>query len=224
MAVAFDAVTSSQDSFDTSLSWSHSCSGERRALLVAVAFDPSAGSVSSVTYGGDPLTFLAGVTNGTRRVEFWGMAKPKLGANTVAVSVSASMAKSGAAVSAAGVDQIVPFGTPVTASGSSNAPSLNLSAGTDDLVVDALAPGAADPTAGAGQTSRWNLTNSPRSAGSTEPGSASVTMSWSLSFSAAWALAAVAFLSVFSTPPVDAAFTDFPKPKLRALIKAAGRP
>ena len=56
MALAIDA-TSNSNSSSSPLTWSHTCAGAERLLVVSVALNPgSSGSVSGVTYNGAALT------------------------------------------------------------------------------------------------------------------------------------------------------------------------
>jgi len=127
------------------------------------------------------------------------MAGPDTGsAYTVAVTLASDAYLHAQAISATGVDQTTPFGTPNTATGSSSGPAtVDISAATDDLVVDGYS-GYPEPTVGAGQTSRVKdqITSDIWYGSSTEAGATTVTMSWTLSYSDAWTIGGVAFKKV----------------------------
>jgi hypothetical protein len=99
------------------------------------------------------------------------------------------------ACSFTGVDQVTPIGTANTATGNSTAPSVVISAATDDLVfAHTTIEHAGTLSVGAGQTSRYSFIGSSgfnKYAGSTEPGAASVTMSWSDTTGGPWAITGV---------------------------------
>jgi hypothetical protein len=106
----------------------HNSSGTNRCLYVAVATNPSTTTVSSVTYNGVALTFLAALTQGSMRIEFWRMVNPPVGLYNLFVGLSASATDVAiAAMTWEGVDQTTPESTPSTAGGNSAAPSLAIS-------------------------------------------------------------------------------------------------
>lgn len=85
MAVAFDAVSNSGYS---PASWSHTCSGNQRLLLVCVT---GSSRPTGITYNGVALTKLASSAgNGTtgKTMELWYLIAPATGSNTIAVSGS----------------------------------------------------------------------------------------------------------------------------------------
>ena len=79
------------------------------------------------------------------------------------------------------VNQVNPFGALVTASGSSAAPSVSVTAGINDIVMDTLAAYQL-PIVGTGQTQLYNMTTGTNiyGAGSTETGTSPIAMSWSI--------------------------------------------
>jgi hypothetical protein len=84
-----------------------------------------------------------------------------------------------------GVDQSTPNDAATTNTGFGGSPTVDVPSASGDLVVDAMGwkEVASTPTAGGGQTLRWNSpdTGDEEGAGSEEAGAATVTMSWSMS-------------------------------------------
>ena len=196
MAIAFDAASSSGGAAVTSVTWSHTTSGANRALIVGVSFwNGSTQSISGVTYAGTAMTNVGGATDlSNDRAQQWALSNPTTGANNVVVSFSAAVDAVCGAVSFTGAHQTTASltGTQATATGTSTAPSVNVTSATGEIVIDTLAQFAQTDTVGAGQTQRWNATfGSEDGAGSTEAGAATVTMSWTLGASADWALVGV---------------------------------
>jgi hypothetical protein len=200
MAIAFDTTSKAAGDNVSSLSWSHTCTGSDRVLFVSYhSHKVNNRTVSSITYNGVGLTQVSGAQaqNGTRYVDVWYLINPASGSNTVLVTLSGGELNCGALASSyTGVDQTMAIGTAAAANGNSTAPSVSVSAATDDLVADFLTiEHAGTLTVGAGQTSRHNAIVVPggwnKSASSTEPGAVSVTMSWSDTIGGPWAMVGV---------------------------------
>lgn len=200
MAVAVDAASSANSNSNaaTSLSWSHTCTGNTRLLLVAVHLRIAATeSVSGITYNGVAMTLVSALTNGAVRLELWQLVAPATGANTIAVTLSAGTRVCGGALSLTGVDPTIPLGTAATNSATNATPGVTVASGIGEVVVDALSQGAQPTeTAGTGQTRQWfdastAGVNNVRGAGSTIAGAASVTTSWSSGNSQGWAMVGV---------------------------------
>ena len=206
MAVAFDAVSSAGGS-TSSFSWSHTCSGSNRILLLGITWYDSGDTVSAVTYNSVAMTAVPSstVTNGQYTAILYYLLAPTTGSNTVAVTFSGSVFDfGGGAISFTGVDQSTPLGTANTASGTSTTPSVNISSATDEIVLDTLIiTHSGSLTVDGSQTQRWNSTGGgyTKYAGSTEAGASTTTMSWSNSTSQAWGITGV------SIKPVAAAST-----------------
>ena len=143
----------------TTLSWSHTC-GAGCSLLVVGAGNTTNKTVSSVTYGGVALSFGASVANGTNReVEAWSLVSPTPGTATITITWSAGARVCGGAISFLGTNVATPFGTLVTATGSTN--PANVTVTPADLTLDLLliANGAAETlTPDASQTQQVNVT------------------------------------------------------------------
>jgi uncharacterized repeat protein (TIGR01451 family) len=186
-AITVDAVASASAAGSSTLSWSHTVgSGSNRLLVVEVAVNVGNPlPVTSVTYGGQPLTAQVQNDGGNPIVEIWTLVSPPTGPGTILVTYPVMADLVGGSVSFAGVDQA----TPVRASSqnrASNEPPVNVSVSVTtlvgDVVIDAFAVQGAAPTGmpAAGQTTQWTLVQgSLFGGGSTKPGAAgSTTMSW----------------------------------------------
>lgn len=170
MAVAFDAVGPSSagasSSASTSLTWSHTCTGSNRALLVGVAMGKGTdtGISTTATYNGVAMTSLGVIHTGggtAGYVQLFGLANPASGANTVAITAAGGTpgTLAGGSVSGTGVDQTTPFGTPVTVASPGAGTSISASVtGTTsgNMVVSVVADGSGGETATTG-TKRWNV-------------------------------------------------------------------
>lgn len=209
-APVFDAVSSLRDGSGTAtVSWSHTCSGSDRALIVSVFFDASL-TVSTVTYNGVALTRIGGISDGTNKVDQWKLSNPASGANTVAVTTGGGFGIIGAAISFTGAHQTTASltGTQATATGSNSSTiSVNVGSASDEIVVDA-AGFSADPTltVGDSQTERWkrgfNEPDNFNFVGSTEAGAATVTMSWTTSAGVNWLTCGVSVKPVITLQTV----------------------
>ena len=112
LGIQFDSASNSgYQAASSSYSWSHTCSGSNRFLSVDIAVLSVLGTtVTGITYNSIALSFLGSKTSGTGsdRIETWGLIAPATGSNTIAVTLSASVASSGVAVSYTGVHQTSP--------------------------------------------------------------------------------------------------------------------
>lgn len=112
MAIAFDTATVDNAS-GTSLTFSHTCTGSNRFLIIGVFSDGASGGdvVSGVTYAGVALT-RANTQNsaaGGNRLYTYYLVAPATGANNVVISTSSSVSISGFAQSYTGVAQSSPI-------------------------------------------------------------------------------------------------------------------
>lgn len=212
MAIAFDAATSFNGGASqvSSVTFAHTVgSGANRILVVGVALRNGTGqSVTGVTYNGVAMTSAGVAINGTTvRTSLWTLVNPASGTHDVVVSMSAAAVVAGGAHSYTGVDQTTPIGTAATATGNSNAPSVNVSSATDQLVVDSggHSNSTSNGTVGSGQTQSYHdkstgaATSNVVAYGSREAGAPTVTMSWSTSDSNArpWAIVGVPLRPAF---------------------------
>jgi hypothetical protein len=197
LPIAFDDDAQSGGRLVDELTYSHTCTGSDLILLVSANLKRlGSETVTGVTYDGVALTLIDSDVGGQRYASLWYLVGPATGANDIVVSVSQTVQSvDSGSISLTGVDQSVPLGTANTANGSGTAPSVTVSAATDDLVVDALCiENAGTLSVGASQTQRYNAVGADgwnKRAGSTEPGAASVTMSWSDTVGGQWAIVAV---------------------------------
>ena len=222
-AITFDAASSAKVSSSSSLSWSHTCSGSERLLVVGTNsgdLSPGDRPVSSITYNSVNLTKVRSDDSGNGRSEIWYLVNPASGVNTIQVNYAGTNVNVQAgAVSLNGVDQSSPLDAHNGATGSSSSPSVSVTTIADNAwVLDALlVDNSPTITVGSGQTQRWsqNNTNS-RGRGSTEgpkTPAGSVTMSWSLSSSRSWRISAAAFAPstvVTISPPSLILTASFP--------------
>lgn len=154
MAILVDNTTQAENgtTSSTTLSWSHTCSGDERALVVVV---PCSRAVTcSVTYNSVSMTSLASVVNGTNRAYIFGLAAPSIGSNTITVTYSANLQFYVAgAVSFTGVSQSDILGATASQTGTAGAKSLSLTTEANgSYLVDCIGSVGTVHTVGAGQT------------------------------------------------------------------------
>lgn len=214
-AVISDSSSSASTGSNTAqtLSWSHTANGTDRIVVVGVSINANT-AVSSVTYGGLPLTKIVAYESGNAvRASLWYLINPPTGLQTVRVNMSATARFVAGAHSYTGVNQQIPLGTPAVSRGTSmTSASLNVLSNTNEIVVDVFVRRGdltSNPiTAGSGQTSRWNTRTTVNNnssgvtgGGSSKVGALSTTMSWSWPSKRAWAIAGVSLKP--SSPPPD---------------------
>lgn len=109
MAIAIDATSNGTGATATSITWSHTCTGDDRILIVACGI-PDSDTITGVTYNSVALTLIdkiqvdfTGVPD--RYIYLWYLIAPATGANDIVVSSSASQILKGAAASYTGVKQ-----------------------------------------------------------------------------------------------------------------------
>lgn len=162
MAIAFDAAVSSQDNTGTGTStWTHTCSGSNRILLIG--FMPSGGSVSGTpTYNGVGMTqigtfSLAGTV--FQNCYLYYLIAPATGANTVSVSYTGASYMYSASASYTGVDQ----SSPIDVSGNAIATSTSLSKSltttvNNDWLVGFFGEGSTGTSLSAGANTTFRVT------------------------------------------------------------------
>jgi len=185
--IQFDATSGGEGQGVGSITFSHTCSGADRILLVGIFHNASAEHVQSVTYNGVSLTRLASASvSGAFEHELWYLVAPATGANDIVVTHNVNPGDLiGCAVSYTGVHQSMPFGAVVTGSGVSSAPGVSVNSASGEVVVDTLGAykgDGTDPVVDPSQTLRGHMEGFPDSAyhsfHSSEAGASSVTMSW----------------------------------------------
>lgn len=207
----YDALTTDYAG-GSSFSWSHTCTGSDRGLLVGVmAWQNTSEVVSSITYNSVALSKEISLDPGSRSgdghfVEIWSLANPASGSNTIAVTMSASTTCVSAGVSFTNVLQSDPCGDTSSAveTATGTAVTVDVTSDSNAIVVDFVAwweVTDAAATVGAGQTQRLNSQGSGGTSGavSTEGGAGTVTMSWTLGAAAAWATAGVSVNGTVAT-------------------------
>ncbi len=168
-------------------------SGANRLLIVGVS-DNNKRTISSVTVNTTlTMTSIGSQTDGaTTKIQMFSLINPPAGLNTVQVTWSGGGVNGViGAISFTGVNQTTPLGTFASATGTSTAPSVNVTSAAGEIVVDTVVGAGGTLTVDPSQTQRWNLTSTVRGGGSTEAGAATVTMSWTLSASNSWSIGGV---------------------------------
>lgn len=192
MAVAFDAASSGVQASGTTLSFSHTCSGSDRQLVVAVTWTGSA-AISSVTYNGVAMTPIAAQSDiaGTFHSKTFFLANPPTGANTVLITASGTVTILAGSVSATGTDTAATPSIVTTTGSAFGARTQNISVAVATLLMDvfSLMNNTSTLAVSAGQTSDWNIqdaTAARRSGGSHKVVAAGTqSMGWTISGSTA---------------------------------------
>jgi hypothetical protein len=191
--VSIDALTSNT-SILNNITVAHTTgTGSNRLMLVGISQKNK--TVTSVTYGGVPLTLVVeNNSNGNARVAIFRMINPPSGNANVVVTFSAAPDK-GAVVSVAtftGVDQTTPISAFTSAEANSAIQSLNITSASGELVFDVISKRNRTIVVGSGQTELWNLATGSEiyGGGSTKPGAASTNMTWTAT-SSDWCMGAV---------------------------------
>lgn len=109
MSITLDASSiSTYQAATSSYSFTHTCSGVNRLLIVGVSLFVS-GGVSGITYNGVALTKIRSDTTGTYSTELWYLVNPATGTNSIAVTLSGALTSISEGFSLNGVDQIAPI-------------------------------------------------------------------------------------------------------------------
>lgn len=195
MAIAYDTITNAGlwDGSQSSVTWSHTCSGSDRALVVYV--NPWQNSCSGVTYNGVSMTALGTyiTASGWKLYAFY-LKNPASGTNNVVATLNTSTYVRTAAVSFTGADQTTQPDTYTTATSQSSPVTATLTAGSDCyLVAGNIGPNITTWTAGTNTTkvgtSDEHITTFISSAARS---SGSQSLAWTLSgFSCSYYLVAV---------------------------------
>ena len=170
-------------------------SGSDRILLVGVMTNSPGGSgydVLSVTYAGNALTYVDGITRGSSMaVELWKLVLPPTGTNTIIVTQKLPAVEfSFVGISFNGSDGTI-SGTN-TAADTSGGASVTVTSAVNSMVADFIGwRNAMTIVCDVSQTERQNSFSGGHSRGcSTEAGAASVAMDWTAAGSEAWAIIA----------------------------------
>ena len=166
----------------TSISFSHSTSGNSRLLVVSFA-GAAGNSVTSGTYAGQSLIKLTGSSYGGATAELWYLINPPTGSNTVSLTLSNGEKSSAGATTYTNVNQSSPFRTTNTEGSSDTSYNATVSGDNTDLVIDMISTYTATSIPNGSQTERFYCPAGSVGAGSTAQGStkaggSSVTMTW----------------------------------------------
>lgn len=129
--IAFDTAQTLRGTFGTS--WSHTCSGTNRLLLVWITSGNYQNNTdpSTVTYNGVAMTQIAKLnwlSNSSRCVWLYALKNPAVGANNVVVSFGGSQMMCGCSASYNGCNQTTnPEAVATSTNGGNNTQSLALS-------------------------------------------------------------------------------------------------
>ena len=160
----FDASSFFAASDPTPLSFTHTASGSNRFVIITTHLKTSTNTVTAVTYGGIPATFLLSISrtiiNGENTTVVYTLVNPPTGAQTVVITRGSNNAI-GAAMSYTGVDQASPIGATATTQAQTTNVTTNITTlQNKSLLVDAFTKlSIALPTVGAGQTQRFQTLN-----------------------------------------------------------------
>ena len=161
MAIAFDTSESGGEvNPDTSLTWSHTCNGSDRLLVVTVRGGGGQGDrITGITYDGDAMTKVTNITVPGDNVVLsqYYLLNPSSGAKNVVVSLASGFME-GDSASYTGVKQSGQPDNSGTKTQEDNATiSTNLTPVLDNcwIIVSNFGP-PAEPTAVAGVTKRQN--------------------------------------------------------------------
>ncbi len=194
MAISKDAISSAHAQGASSLSWSHTCTGSDRLLVVHSGTNGTPVSTSGITYNSVALTSRWSTSQNWTAASGWSLVAPATGANTVAITLSAAEdTEFGQAISYTGVHQTTPHGTAQTASGVSTSPAVpTVTSATGETVIGFIMTSDTAITTGAGQTAEITDINFASDSAETdsEPGAASVDMTWTTA-GAQWSVGAV---------------------------------
>lgn len=202
--IAFDAASDSgYQAAASSYSWSHTCTGSDRYLVVGISMLSLAQTVSSITYNSVALSLLGVQSSaaGAARIELWGLVAPASGTNTIAVTLTGAIASAGNASSYIRVHQTSPTeafnSAQATNVGAADATVDVTTVADNDWCVDIVCTDDTAITAGAGQTQTGNVTGAGGSGAMSYEGpktpAGAVTMSWAnVGALATWAIGGVA--------------------------------
>ena len=216
---AVDAVSSGTTAA-SSLSLTHTTSGDDRLMLVGVSINnDNLETVSSINYGGAPLALVGAVSHqgsggDDSRVEIWRLVDPPAGAHELLVTFSADLLRYAVvgAITLTGVDQVDPLGSFASSYADSATASVTVASAQGELVLGVvacetctsmsfapLAAGRWGQAAGGGNTI---------GAGATiDGGGAQITLSASLGSSDHWAMGGVSI-----KPATDSTASPSPTP------------
>lgn len=187
MAVAFDAVSSGVNAaVGTTLTVAHTAGAGATIAIVGLSFR-TLGSLPTgiaVTYDGVAMTHISTVGGGAATVtkaSLWYIANPPASAaNVVATWTNDNWCVMGITSFTGSAGTV--SGTQSFESGSTSAPTIDITSATGAMVTDVCATaGTSSTAAGTGSTERYEVHATPNQcsgSGSTEPGASTVTLDW----------------------------------------------
>ncbi|HEU4715952.1 MAG TPA: hypothetical protein VFS14_03930, partial [Candidatus Saccharimonadales bacterium] len=200
--VAIDAVapgaTAAFINNNTTLSWTHTCSGMDRYLVVGIVVGAGQTSwTTSVTCNGNAMTSLGRQMSNNQNdgfVELFGIIPPAGSCTIVATTSSNAQPMIGGSISATGVDQTSPVRTYLSAYGDGTTIQVTPTGASGDLFIDAACCGSGILTSAQTLQTLKNYNYSTAAgnmAMSTAPGAASANMGYSCEADW-WGIASVA--------------------------------
>lgn len=201
MAVAHDGeanVTANATTAVASITASGKTTAGSNRYGVVCAYVRNPATTATATWDsvsmGSPVAHHANPTDG-RQTYIWGIIAPPTGATDIVVTMGTADSQGVVVVSSySGVDQSTPVDAEVTASGTADPATLDVSSAVGDMVVDCLyfLGAATAPSVGADQVENGNDDDGGIfGASSREAGAATVTMSWTLTTPTRWTQVAV---------------------------------
>lgn len=192
-----------------SISWNHTCGGNKKLLVVQISFDRGAGStvkVNDVSYNGVAMTALEQDLGGQDgRLSVWYLVNPASGNNTVLVNWDGGTGTVTDCRTASrdftGVHQTTPLGTKASTTGGDASPTATITdAVANGLTIDFLnvhggAVSQRTFSVNCSQTQQYNVTaptGGNGHGGGYKSGAGSVTMCWAINTGAEWRLVVVA--------------------------------
>ena len=216
MAIAFDAQSSSGTySVATSLSWSHTCTGTNRVLIVAARGTSGASDViTGVTYAGVALTKVGSSYKGSsdRWVSLWRLVGPATGANTITISASTSDILMGSSASYTGAGSVSTTTTNATAAAALTVSTSYTTQAANAWVVATVGNDQAAATAGASTAVRGSISSgiclADSNAAVSSPSSRTLVIN--VTPAGTWATVAAAIYEVGNSPSVSPSASKSP--------------
>jgi hypothetical protein len=190
----YDDVTTATVSAAASTSFtSHTvASQDNRVGFVTVVL--ANGGPTEITWAGREMVLVASAGSPTNsRVTVWMIHDPPTGTSTIAVTFNGSVTGDLSSLSFYGVDDEIPTGDIVSATGNDTTPTVTAVTTTGEIVFDVVGQAVdSNPTVGANQTERWDTSggSAPSACGSTQAGADGGAMTWTIT-SGPWTTIAV---------------------------------
>ena len=220
----FDATSNSGASTSfTSLSWSHTCTGSNRILIVGSNIQNNTdanGPITGITYGGVALTKIRSdqqrPATVTFRTELWYLIAPATGANTLTITYTGSVTRGCAgAISLTNADQSSQPDAHNGATGDSTTPSVSVTTVKDQSwIIDAVQHNDATTfnSANTGQFIQWNIDQGTLGSGGgsyRETHLAGIiAMGWTQGTSDKWTISAASFKPLGVTAAITGTITS----------------